>query len=104
MSEENDMQNKVLERYKDLKFLVIERIEQFNSVINFMEKETTWLRAPASTKYHLCKEGGLLEHSVNVAETMLKIKSAIAPEISDESCVIVALLHDLGKVGMPGNP
>jgi hypothetical protein len=35
---------------------------------------------------------------------MLKIKNAIAPEISDESCVIVALLHDLGKVGMPGNP
>ena len=24
--------------------------------------------------------------------------------ISDESCEIVALIHDLGKVGMPGNP
>ena len=69
-----------------------------------MEKETAWLSSPASTKYHLCEEGGLLRHSVNVAETMLKVKNAIAPEISDESCVIVALLHDLGKVGMPGNP
>lgn len=47
---------------------------------------------------------GLLEHSVNVAETLLKIKGVLAPEISDESCVIVALLHDLGKAGMPGNP
>lgn len=28
----------------------------------------------------------------------------IAPDINDESCVIVALLHDLGKAGMPGNP
>lgn len=35
---------------------------------------------------------------------MLKIKDVLAPNISDESCVIVALLHDLGKVGMPGNP
>ncbi len=69
-----------------------------------MEQETSWLTSPASTKYHLNREGGLLEHSVNVAETMLKIKNAIAPDISDESCVIVALLHDLGKVGMPNNP
>ena len=35
---------------------------------------------------------------------MLKIKDSIAPEIIDESCVIVALLLDLGKAGMPGNP
>jgi hypothetical protein len=99
-----EMNKSIFERYSFLKSLVKDRKEQFDRLISFMEKETAWLTAPASTKYHLCKEGGLLEHSVNVAETMLKIKSAIAPEISDESCVIVALLHDLGKVGMPGNP
>ncbi|HQE66577.1 MAG TPA: HD domain-containing protein [Bacillota bacterium] len=93
-----------MERYKYLKSIVSERKEQFDRLISFIEKETTWLTAPASTKYHLCKEGGLLEHSINVAETILKVKAAIAPEITDESCVIVALLHDLGKVGMPGNP
>jgi len=98
------MQNKVFERYQALKFLVIDRKEQFDRLIHFMENETSWMNAPASTKHHLCREGGLLEHSINVAETMLKIKAAIAPEISDESCVIVALLHDLGKVGMPGRP
>jgi len=98
------MNENVLERYKHIKSLVVDRKEQFDRLINFMEKETTWLSAPASTKFHLCKEGGLLEHSINVAETILKIKTAIAPEITDESCVIVALLHDLGKVGMPGNP
>lgn len=98
------MANSVLEKYNALKALVTDRKEPFNSLIAFIENETAWLTAPASTKYHLCKEGGLLEHSVNVAETMLKIKSAIAPHITDESCVIVALLHDLGKVGMPGNP
>jgi hypothetical protein len=99
---DHNQQIKVLERYEVLKSLVIERKEQFQSLSHFMENETSWLTAPASTKYHLCKEGGLLEHSVNVAETMLRIKAVIAPEITDESCVIVALLHDLGKVGMPG--
>ena len=98
------MNQSLSDRYGNLKALVVERKEQFYKVIGFMENETEWLIAPASTKYHLCRESGLLEHSVNVAETMLKIKAAIAPNISDESCVIVALLHDLGKVGMPGNP
>lgn len=94
----------VLKRYENLKLLVKNREDQFKKLIEFLENETAWLISPASTKYHLCEEGGLLEHSVNVAETMLKIKAAIAPQISDESCVIVALLHDLGKAGMPGRP
>ena len=97
------MKRNVLERYKYLKSVVQERKDQFDRLISFIEKETTWLTAPASTRFHLCKEGGLLEHSVNVSDNMLKKKSVIAPEITDESCVIVALLHDLGKVGMPGN-
>jgi len=32
------------------------------------------------------------------------MKALMAPEISDESCVVTALLHDLGKAGMPGKP
>ena len=92
------------ERYKRLKELVTERKEKFGELMGFVEKETEFLTAPASTRYHLCRAGGLLEHSVNVAETMLKIKEKLAPEISDESCVIVALLHDLGKAGLPGEP
>ncbi len=94
----------VLERYENLKSKVIKRREEFLKFMAFIESETEYLTAPASTKFHLCKEGGLLEHSVNVAENLLKIKNALAPEIEDESCVIVALLHDLGKVGMPNNP
>lgn len=98
------MQNDILERYLALKELVIDRKSQFQKLMTFIENETSWLKAPASTKFHLCEEGGLLKHSVNVAETMIRLKAAIAPEICDESCVIVALLHDLGKAGMPGRP
>ena len=94
----------LIERYEILKSKVVNRREEFLALMNFVENETAYLTAPASTKYHLCKEGGLLEHSVNVAENLLKIKNVLAPEIEDESCVIVALLHDLGKVGMPKNP
>jgi hypothetical protein len=94
----------VMERYEALKEKVIERRVAFNNLMAFIETETAWLTAPASTRFHLSEEQGLLEHSCNVAETMLKIKDTIAPHIADESCVIVALLHDLGKVGMPGNP
>jgi hypothetical protein len=28
----------------------------------------------------------------------------LAPGISEKSCVIVGLFHDIGKVGMPGKP
>ena len=94
----------VIERYEALKEKVIERRVDFYNLIAFIETETAWLTAPASTRFHLSQEQGLLEHSCNVAETMLNIKGSIAPMIPDESCVIVALLHDLGKVGMPGNP
>lgn len=94
----------VMERYERLKAVVVERKEEFDQLISFMENETEYLTAPASTRFHLSKESGLLEHSVNVCENMLRIKHALAPSVSDESCVIVALIHDLGKVGMPGNP
>jgi len=96
--------NSILVRYQKLKEKVINRKVSFKNLMNFIESETEYLKAPASTKFHLSEEQGLLEHSCNVAEKMLKIKTSIAQEISEESCVIVALLHDLGKVGMPGNP
>lgn len=94
----------VSERYEKLKSRVINRGEEFTNLINFMENETDYLNSPASTRFHLCRKGGLLEHSVNVAETMLKFRDAIAPEIDEESCIITALIHDLGKAGMPGKP
>lgn len=94
----------VTERYEALKSRVIKRKEEFDKLIAFMENETDYLNSPASTRFHLCRPQGLLEHSVNVCENMLRIKNAIAPEIDDESCIITALIHDLGKAGMPGSP
>jgi hypothetical protein len=91
-------------KYEELKKKVITRKPDFDALIHMLETESSWLTSPASTKYHLNKEGGLLEHSVGVAETLLQLKGTLAPELSDESCVIVGLLHDVGKIGMPGKP
>ena len=88
-------------RYDALKAKVIKRADEFAKLVSFIENKTTWLTAPASTRFHLCKKDGLLEHSVNVAETLFRLKNTLYPQIEDESCVIVALLHDLGKAGTP---
>jgi len=92
------------ERYEALKGKVVKRKSDFDVFINMLEKDTSWLKSPASTRFHLNKEGGLLEHSVGVAESLLMFREALAPAISEESCVIVGLLHDAGKIGMPGKP
>ena len=91
-------------RYESLLSKVVERKDEVQQLINMLHNETTWLTSPSSTRYHLNVEEGLLLHSVGVAETLLRIKDTLAPDITDESCVIVGLFHDLGKIGMPGKP
>lgn len=61
--------------------------------------ESDFYTAPASTKYHGSYEGGLVEHSVNVYNEMLRLLKAY-PElkIAEESVAIAALFHDLCKV------
>jgi hypothetical protein len=98
------MDTALQKRYEALKALVKKRRKPFDEFVAFLEKETSWLESPASTRFHLCEPSGLLRHSVGVAETLLKFRAALAPEISEESCVIVGLFHDVGKVGMPGKP
>lgn len=56
-------------------------------------------RAPASTKYHGAYEGGLVLHSLNVFCQLQKLVATYELEVSPESVAIVALFHDLCKVG-----
>ncbi len=92
------------ERYESLKKKVVKRKAEFEAFVTMLEKDSIWLTSPASTRFHLNKEGGLLEHSVGVTETLLKLKETLALQLSEESCVIVGLFHDVGKIGMPGKP
>ena len=59
--------------------------------------------APASTKYHGAKEGGLLEHSLQAYKNLRKLAEFYAERgdiayISAESLAVVALFHDVCKV------
>lgn len=94
------------EEYDMLLSLVRVRAEAVRALDRFLASETNWFASPASSKnsFHLCEEGGLLRHCVNVAKTLLRLRRSLAPELPIESCVIVALFHDLGKVGWPGVP
>ena len=62
--------------------------------------------APASARFHCSFEGGLCEHSLNVYDCLCgylkspRIKEQFGFEYSEESIAIVALLHDLCKVGI----
>ena len=92
------------DKYNALFEKLANRKEQIMKFKSFLEIETCWLTSPASTRFHLNIEHGLLLHSVSVTYNALKIKNWLAPDISDESIVIAALFHDLGKIGLPGKP
>lgn len=67
--------------------------------------------APASTKFHLSCEGGLLQHSLNVLDALrgiltwnsdtnawdYQVAGKTIDSVPDESVVIMALLHDICK-------
>ena len=98
------MDAKIKERLKailtDLEAVDEGKYEVFKSfLLGWVKDHTNYFTAPCSTKYHLNCEGGLLEHSINVTELMLKLKEQLAPDISVESCIICGMLHDLGKAG-----
>lgn len=92
------------ELYADLKSKIIKRKTEFDHFIDFLENRTSWMTAPANIDGSLAHEKGLLIHSVGVAKQLLRIKDTLMPQLDDESAIIVALFHDVGKVGVEGKP
>ena len=90
-----------------------ELIEKFEQLLTSVKRDgidkllayirkSDFYRAPASTRFHSCHDGGLLEHSLNLYECLLSKKqnpiwAEVLREIDDESLILVALLHDLCK-------
>lgn len=69
-------------------------------LIEFIRK-SDFYTAPASTRFHSCHEGGLLEHSLNVYDRLIsKFNDELwesSVEVGSDSLIIAALLHDLCK-------
>ena len=94
------------------------RKEQVKGLLVYLEK-AGFYSAPASAAYHNNHCGGLAGHAINVTRVLLTIKHRLLavqpwpdaqfewmgdaakvqlPQISDESCIIVGLFHDVHKV------
>lgn len=63
--------------------------------------QTDFFTAPASTRYHGSYEGGLAEHSLAVYNRLVDLVNHLEPDVwSQESIAIVALFHDVCKIGV----
>ena len=69
----------------------------FKELIKFLEA-SDYFTAPASTKYHLCCDGGLAQHSLNVARLFDKKCKDFKINISNDSIILCGLLHDFCKI------
>lgn len=68
-------------------------------VLEYLEDKTDFFTAPASTKYHGCYKGGLVEHSLNVYKQLReesKNETQIKKTLYD-SILIMSLFHDICK-------
>lgn len=81
--------------------------EGIENLITWMEGNG-FFTAPCSTSHHLCKEGGLAEHSLNVYKRMKQLYITFlgldetAKNIN--TIIVCSLLHDIGKCGQFGKP
>ena len=77
--------------------------EGADRLLDYLSNKSDFFTAPASTQYHLCREGGLCEHSLNVYKSLVdylsrpRVKETYGLNVSDETAAVVALLHDVCK-------
>lgn len=76
--------------------------EGIKELMNWLETETDFFTAPASTSFHGNVEGGLMQHSLNVARFALHNLNMIVkekPELEElrESVILCGLFHDVCK-------
>lgn len=94
------MENTLLKKQEDnfietaLNYIKREGIEK---LLEHLQTETDFFYAPCSTRYHLCVEGGLVIHSLNVANVFNQLCNIYRPTFSVESRYLCSLFHDICK-------
>lgn len=76
--------------------------EGVEELIAWLEEETDFYIAPASTANHGAVAGGLLRHSLSVQRYLSNFIKPIKEQIPEESAIIASLLHDLCKANFYG--
>ncbi len=90
-----------------------ENVKRFEELLNQVEREgmpqlleyirkSDFYTAPASTRFHLSTEGGLLQHSLNVYDCLQRKKenstwACILEDAGKDALILCPLLHDLCK-------
>lgn len=85
-------------QFSDILCSVLDEFE-YDSIMDFLLK-TDFFTAPASTRFHLCVEGGLCQHSLNVYTSAMQIDTAFNSGASKRSIALCSLLHDICKAGV----
>lgn len=74
--------------------------EGIDKLLEWLDK-TDWYTAPASTRFHLSRDGGLLEHSMNVYNRLIQLYKMEYGELTEknkETLAIISLFHDFCKI------
>ncbi|MGI5873190.1 MAG: HD domain-containing protein [Bacillota bacterium] len=77
--------------------------EGSEALLDYLENHSDFFTAPASTRFHMSFEGGLVEHSLNVYHCLKdylereRVREVYGLTVSEETAAVVALLHDICK-------
>lgn len=97
------MSDSNITRFEEL--LMSVKRDGMDKVLEFIRK-SDFYTAPASTRFHSCHEGGLLEHTLNVYDRLkAKFDDELWKEkvdVTDDNIIVAALLHDLCKTHFYG--
>jgi Spx/MgsR family transcriptional regulator len=76
-----------------------------DAMLDYLMNKSDFFTAPASARYHGSYAGGLCDHSVNVYHCLKdylereQVQDLYGLNYSDETIALVALLHDVCKIG-----
>ena len=83
-------------QFKDIVASEISR-DGINDLMQYIESRDFFI-APASTRFHNAFDGGLVDHSINVYDALMRIDNAFQLHLKSESMAICGLFHDLCKM------
>ena len=78
--------------------------EGSEALLDYLENHSDFFTAPASTRFHLSFEGGLVTHSLNVYHCLKsylersRVQEEYGLKVSAETVAVIALLHDICKI------
>jgi hypothetical protein len=94
-----------IQQYKALYEEFLQQRPGVSQLVHSTKKQ--FCKAPASSKtdYFGCFEGGLVVHSVNTTQHMLRLYATLKPEnVAIEDVVFLGLFHAIGKIGTLTQP